>query len=40
MGFNSAFKGLKFYICFEHCPAHLQEVYAVIEDEQENARNM
>ena len=30
MGFNSGFKGLKSSTCFEHCPAHLQEVYVVI----------
>ena len=30
MGFNSGFKGLKYSTCFEHYPAHLQEVYVVI----------
>jgi len=30
MGFNSEFKGLKSSTCFEHYPAHLQEVYVVI----------
>ena len=29
MGFNSGFKGLKSSTCFEHYPAHLQEVYVV-----------
>ena len=29
MGFNSAFRGLKSSTCFEHYPAHLQEVYVV-----------
>jgi len=29
MEFNSGFKGLKSSTCFEHYPAHLQEVYVV-----------
>jgi len=30
MGFNSGFKGLISSTCFEHYPAHLQDVYVVI----------
>jgi len=30
MEFNSGFKGLKSFTCFEHYPAHRQEVYVVI----------
>jgi len=30
MGFNSGFKGLNSSTCFEHYPAHLQEVHVII----------